>query len=439
MASAAFEADVSYTAVITVVSWSNYTLSGTIGNSVVSGAVSSVSSQSGSGAVINAVFPVLSNNSANLGTAIAAAKASANPVVQLTSGFYSTANSSGSYIAVDAGSTDNSTPYTIKGTGKASSDVLTVGILLANDNVTLQDVKINITDWNKGAVTVWTGSYTAGVSVARSADGTSLLTDADLASNKVAVKDSAITFIGTSNFTSGIYISGRGSDTISITGNTISVTGFNDLATQGILVSYYNPTYTITGNRVASTNTTATDSAKAVGAWNKPASALYIQLIPDDVPDSTVPNISGNILDGVFDFYINARNSTNPYVGIPSLFADKFGTGASIWASTDGTSFYKKLLKALLPQAKNDGYGFFKMWLTMTGVENETSKEQYEITNGVVTAIDYWGPAISGNVYDASGKNINNPGEGFRGRIDLSGGSSGTTWHWTRDVAGTNL
>jgi hypothetical protein len=74
----------------------------------------------------------------------------------------------------------------------------------------------------------------------------------------------------------------------------------------------------------------------------------------------------------------------------------------------------------------------------------EWALEQYEITSGDVTAIDYWGPAINdqSNVYDIASKDVttavSSGGGGLRGRIAVSG-TSGTTWHWTRADTGTNF
>jgi hypothetical protein len=381
-----------------------------------------------------------------LDAAISAAKKELrNPVVQLTSLFYGDANGTGNYIVVDAGGTDNGTAYTIKGLGKTATPPLTVGILLANDNVTLQDVNINITDPARAAITSWTNNYNAGVSIGRSINGTSFLANPDLASNKVTVKDSTITFnnlTGSTPFTAGIYINGRGTNNeVSITGNTISVTGYNDSATQAVLVNYYSPNYTITDNTLTATNTTATNAGAAVGAWNKPASALYIQIAPPDVTAS-ISRITGNTLNGVFDFYVHILSNLD-YTGIPSLFGDGFGTPTSIWATTGtDTGFYKSLLTTLLSQAKG-GYGRvgMKLGLALSG-GSEWVQEQYDIntTNGTVNAVDYWGPKVSvPGAYDSiSDLGASTAATANRGRINV-GGASGTDWHWTRDVTGSNF
>jgi hypothetical protein len=442
MTSAAFEADVSYTAVITVVSWTGYTLSGAAANPV-AGAVSSVSSQSGSGAVISAVFPVLADDSGTLGNAIAAAKGSANPVVQLTSGFYSTANSGNVYIAVDAGAADNSTPYTIKGTGKTSSDVLTVGILLANDNVTLQDVKINAL-WDKGVITP-NPSYKAAITIARSADGTTLLAGDDHVNKNVTVQNCDITFTASSGMTAGIYVSFASDDTlyavpenIIINGNKITVTNSGGSATQGILIRGYGTTIAITNNVVESTNTSG-------GTNDTPAGGILLQIPKGQ--DTGTPNISGNSFRGsLFDFYINAL-SHNDYVGDANLVADQFGTANTVWAAsqaTDTTSFYKKLIAMLISQSQADGFGALFLYLGNGYLIGDSfAMESYELTNGKVTAIDHWSGGIAGNAYSTVTKLGGNPvagnmnGSRARRIVNPDNTFSVGNFHWYRSENAT--
>jgi hypothetical protein len=417
--------------------------------------------------VINAVFPVLADNSAALGTAIAAAKGSTNPVVQLTADFYSTANS-GSFIVIDADDADNSTPYTIKGTGIGSSaDVLEVGILLANDKVTLQDVKFAVTNATKSAITPGIVSpatadsvkrYTAAVVIGRSGGGTgenTYLTGADLASKNVTVQncDIAINYSADSNtgylYTAGISIHGGPSTDIAIKENTVSSTGKSTNAAQALSIGLYHPSMVIIGNTLSS----KTGGSQAV---NAPAAALFINAInPSLINDSDTPQITGNTLDGKnVDFYANI-NSTGDYVGIPALFADNFGTYYSNWvtgAAKDTGSFYKKLYNALIPQAKAAGYAglFFMSFGPEVGKWDGYcfTYEAWEKSGGAVTAIDYWGATIlepeTSNVYNAEGKDTdaNADGEGltahgekagYRGRITLSGStvlSRDADFHW---------
>jgi hypothetical protein len=400
----------------------------------------------GSGTV-TAVFPgVRADAVSGLGDAVAAAKGySGGGVVYLSSDFYTSANTAATAIVVDPGDADNTSLYTIQGLGKDSAETLTVGIRLANDHVTLDGVKINITDSARAVATDWfSGSYKAGVSINRSS--ASLLTGADMANNKVTVKDCAITFTGTTGFTAGIYFAGTTVSgttyppkNITITGNTVSASGPS--STQALGFRQYHPSITITGNSLTSTNNVS-------GGWDTPAGALFIQLNPVFFTDELTPQISGNTLNGIHDFYINIF-STGNYVGIPNLFANKFGTVNTTWAAStttdtgDSKTFYKKLFDSLLPQAKGgNGYGLIQMVLGGAAgsfQQNEAALEQYDINGGVVTAIDYWGPeTMSGVAYtNASTKK--------RDRITVSSGVPDTgsiatnTFHWTKATVGTDL
>jgi hypothetical protein len=171
--------------------------------------------------------------------------------------------------------------------------------------------------------------------------------------------------------------------------------------------------------------------------------------------DTDTPNISGNTLSGTFDFYVVIR-SAGDRKGIPGLFDNKFGTANSTWVgsgSTD-TGFYKKLFDALLPQARSDGYGLFYMIFSSTigngGNGKELALEQYDITGGAVTAIDFWGPkamTVTNDAYDIEGKDIATSGVGHRDRITVASGTpdsgiiseTDNVFHWTKTVKGTDL
>jgi hypothetical protein len=373
-------------------------------------------------------------------------------VVTLNAAFYTAANNAGTAIVVDAAEADNETLYTIKGLGKDSEPALTVGILLANDNVTLDGVKINITTSTRGAITEWATShdapakYWAGVSVTRSADGATVLDNADMVSNNVTVKNCNITFTQTANFTSGIYVSARVDDSatgsaypqnITLTGNDISVNGGSTSA-QAIFFRRYNASVEITNNILSSTNTATTNT------YNAPASAIYMNIVAGDFSDDDTPNISGNTLSGVFDFDI-----TIPRVALNNaVFASyNFGTANSTWATTtdNNSNFYKKVYNALISQAKSDGYGLIMLYLGSTIASTNFAIEQYETTSGALSAIDHWGPGISDNVY-TEGKNVTtSEGGGIRDRITVSDGtpdasSTGSNvFHWTRSLTGSDF
>jgi hypothetical protein len=406
-----FAANISYTAVITIISSSGYTLSGVAANPV-AGAVSSVTSQSGSGAVINAVFPVLADDPGSLGTAIAAAKASANPVVQLTSGFYSTANSGGSYIAVDAGTTDNPTPYTIKGTGKASSDVLAVGILLANDNVTLEQVKINIPAAASGiaAPSSWE-TYNAGISIGRAGSGGTLLTLGNLTSSNVTVKDTDVTITGAAGFTAGIYVCGvaassnnvYASTNITLSGNTVHATGYSSNAVQALAIGIWHPSIVITGNTFEARYGTRGSKGYYGG---RPASAIYISRVygADKIGTGT-PTISGNtLISSVYSFYFNALQVTDvtDKAGVAVLRDDNFSVAETTWAlpnSGDTSSTYKLVFNALKTNISDKGFGFVGIPVFWSP-DVLFNIEQYEIEAGTVEAVSVYGSHIVNDSYD---------------------------------------
>jgi hypothetical protein len=376
-----------------------------------------------------------------LAAAIASAKEveGGEGVVLLTEAFYEDAEDETTAIVIDPDTDDNGDHYTIRGLGgpEAEDDVpaLKVGILLANDNVTLEEVRFNITDLAKGAPTGWQ-QYKAGVSIIRYSDSTTPLTNENLVSKDVTVKDCSITFNGTGQF-AGIYIGGSGGgqthytpEDITITGNAISVTGSTSAAIQAIAVRRYDPTMVITNNVLTSANAT-----RPTNYWDVPAGALFMQIDPSttDLESTNIAQtISGNTLEGIFDFYVNIY-STGTNAGIPKLFENRFGTVQTTWATGSTTdkdpgTFYKKLFDSLLSQVKDKtGFGYFQMTFGTAGTtpDNKAAREQYDINDGKVTAIDFWGPKGVGSLTEEStGYNITN---------DTNTGTTGTAAGGTRD------
>jgi hypothetical protein len=187
------------------------------------------------------------------------------------------------------------------------------------------------------------------------------------------------------------------------------------------------------------------------GYTDSPACALFIQIHPDNATGEP-GEISGNTLKGgEFDFYINVRSK-----GDLSLFANNFGTAASTWISSTGekTSFYKKLVTALIPQAMGstgDGEGFGRLLIGLGGTkgggaETQFALEYYEINDGKVEAVNYWSPGIANSAYNntATGTESTSGTGGVRGRFLLNDngtvGNADGTFHWTRtNDAGPNL
>jgi hypothetical protein len=355
----------------------------------------------------------------DLAAAVDKAKAIANGkgVVQLTEAFYSSANSLPGPLVIDAGA-DNLIPYTIKGLGKDSTSSLSVGVLLANDNVTLDGVNINVNGSNVPTV-VWTESsnYSAAVLIGRVATGTTLLTGADAPSKGVSVINSSITITNsTATFTAGMWVQGASNNgtlynprDITISDNTISATGNAGYATQGILLRGYDYSIKITGNTI-SAQYGAPQTGKRYGA---PASALFFNRVyGEDLMGSGTPEISGNTLtlgtNSAYSFFINAyetsvEDTINQNGGVAVLRGDNFSVAGTTWAlstATDKTSSYKKLFNALLDNIIGTGFGS----ISIPQAANSFDFEHYNIENGKVTRISVLGDHIVSGKYIGDSK-----------------------------------
>jgi hypothetical protein len=411
-----FVTDVSYRATITITPKTGYVL--TNGGVIsVDGAVSNVIFADGTGAEITAVFPVLANVPTSLGDAIKAAKDSSHPVVQLTTGFYSTANSGTAYITVDGGDTDNPTPYTIRGLGK-NSTALSVGILLANDHITLEQVKINITAAAAGiaAPCSWE-TYNAGISIGRANSGGTLLTLENLSSNNVTVKDCEVTVTGAAGFTAGIYICGTSttgggvyaSQNITLSGNSVKATGNGGSAVQALNIAIWHSSVAITGNTFEARYG---ERGTIKNYYDRPASAIFMsRVFGSDMRGTQTPAISGNTLkSSVYSFYFNAFQvaSVTDQKGIDILRNDNFAVAETTWAlsspsSKDTSSTYKLLFDALL---KNNTFDKGKGFAYVSSPTYYASPgavyfniEQYEIESGAVKAISVFGDHIADGEY----------------------------------------
>jgi hypothetical protein len=344
-------------------------------------------------------------------------------VIELTAAFYADANTTNTFVTIGAAEAGNTVPYTVRGLGKYSANALKVGVLLANNNITLEDMRIAITDTNRGVPHQWSGSsyYRSAVSVGHykgpPAVGTSNYASSP-ASKNVTVRNCNISFAVSDSMIAGVYILGSRKEPlrdISIVHNEIRVEATNnsDYAAQALLALLYAPSLSITGNGLEAKNTPSTH--------NRPAGALFMQIDPDIDPDYT-PRISGNTINGkpTYDFYINIL-STGDRAGIKELVDNKFATPKSTWMtakSTDtgpGRSFYKKLVEALLPQIRDgNGYGYLALYLD--GAKYSTSDcvfEAYERRSKRLFAIDFWGYTINNNKYDIS----NNAANEVRARL----------------------
>jgi hypothetical protein len=372
----------------------------------------------------------ITNAADDLSAAITKAKAlGGKGVVQLSEAFYNAANEAGTALVIDAGTERNTTPYTIRGLGK-DGRTLSVGVLLANDKVTLEGVRIAVTEKDKATpATPWTetSNYKSAVYIGRVDDSGSPVTGAAHPSEGVTITDCDISVdfsnaavgIPADPFTSAVWVSAaRGGATgdalynpknITISNNTISATGLNGYATQGVLLIGYDYSIAITGNTI-SAQYGAPQTGKRYGA---PASALFFtRVYGENLMGSGAPRISGNTLklegNSAYSFYINAYETSDEAIlnqngGVTVLRGDNFTIATTTWAlnaSNDTGSSYKKLFTALLDNITTTGFGSISI---PQAAGNSYDFEHYHIAARQVTRISVLGDHIVGGKYEGDG------------------------------------
>jgi hypothetical protein len=386
-------------------------------------------------------------------------------IIDLESAFYTDANSKNTFITIGTDDSDNTIPYTVRGQGKYSAEALTAGILLANNNITLEDIRFNITTitqaiphlWSSGTNPPATNSYyRAALSIGRYKGAPLINSDRSIVSNyaanlggvlpskNVVVRNCNISFTDDNSMLAGIYIN-RGADNIeniSITDNTIHVES-SQYAIQAILVQSYAPTLSITGNGLESRNVPlVAPSPNGSNPTRNPAGALFMQIHPDNVTGSDMPLIGDNIINGnpTYDFFINIL-SHGDRTGVQEMINNGFATSDSTWMTADSTdtgSFYKKLIDALLLQTRaGAGYGYLALYLgNPRGGLSDFVYEAYSRENAKLGAIDFWGYEISTPV-----KSYTNNQVRARILINPSTGRAYDTngqFYWTRNIKGDN-
>jgi hypothetical protein len=357
-------------------------------------------------------------------------------IIELTQAFYS-ANTS-SYISIGVNTTENTIPCTVRGLGKFTTEKLKVGILLANNNITLEDVRIEIIDSTKGVPRKWSGSssYRAAILIGRYTASAVSFEAGDSGSKNVTVKNCNISFKDNTSMIAGILISDGKTlnEHITIDHNEIAVEIINNgtYAAQALLVYRYDPGISITNNGLESKNT------PMPLATVNPAGGILLHISPT-MDSAVTPLISGNVINGypTYDFYINIF-SPGDRTGVPALLADNFATPDSTWMTKDSKdtgSFYKKLVTTLLSQSRTGaGYGYLALWLKYTSTQNDYVFECYSLTSGKLRAIDFWGCEIeAGPMYKKTPE--------VRARLLLDDTGSvyqrDAQFHWTHDIEGT--
>jgi len=340
--------------------------------------------------------------------------------IQITQAFYDSATD---YIwaGVD---TANTVPITIKGLGSeadTSTPTLPVGFWIANDNITLKDVKLTVAVNTTNVVQTTFGgaTYYGAIVIARSDDGTNPIVGKDnfpLGCSNVTVDNCRITVTApTSKLIAGIYIYGDGyggGENITINNNVIDVTSFETSGAQALAIHRWEP-ITITNNTLKARYQTARNGTPN----GSPASAFYVNaMYADDEFDGTV--ISGNTFStGVnipeqYSFFINAWNAWDIWITeyqaagaytismAQDLLDAKFGSYETTWyEATAGV--HKQLynaLKADIGGNQNPGGNGFGAFLAPVYIDPTPRTgyidwvlEAHEFKNGATTFVNYWG------------------------------------------------
>ncbi|MDR1639623.1 MAG: hypothetical protein LBT59_08010 [Clostridiales bacterium] len=315
--------------------------------------------------------------------------------------FYVDANTAGNYIEIKEGTK----PVEIHG---SSTKELTVGVWVQRDDLTLDGIKINITDSSRVPQAYWSssGNYHNAILLGKGAGtysgGASL--------QNVKVIDSAIKIAGNTGFTSGIYVGGTVNSkpsSIEITGNKITAKGDSTSAVQALLINFFDKGLTVTDNELSATY----GSTRTSGAYDAPASAFFINKLLDTATTNESLNISGNTLSSEqYNFYINVfpENGVTTSAGVDALREKEFSLPQSKWSFEDATSFAKVVFDKLVREVQGKGFA-----AVLERVETLYELEQYEInsnisTNNHIEAINYYGDGIANGQYS---------GPTFNGRV----------------------
>jgi hypothetical protein len=341
--------------------------------------------------------------------------------ITLTETFYTSLSSQTTPIEINGSHTQH---VTIAG---IDSSTIPVGLNVTVGNVTLKDVNVTIasmTDTNVAKFQWGTSSnhYGAGIGIGQVADVT-------LDSCEVTVTNT----VGPT-FTTGVW--SQVTSGLTVKDCEIAATGKGTASVAGLLIYMLMDGTTVTGNDLSAVHQTPVSGDQG----NIPAEALFINRLPTypaAVPSDWV--FSGNTLQSgttvnkpaaPFSFYVNV-NSTDAKKGVPEMTEDSFGSydvpGVRPWIMDyrNNSEIYK-LVTTLVSQSGN-GYGFVFSWIP--GTSNGGVQELYDITDGKITAIDFWGTQIVNGEYNDILS---------QGRVDVNGVARGDEYHWSKtetDVA----
>ncbi|MDR1804315.1 MAG: right-handed parallel beta-helix repeat-containing protein [Treponema sp.] len=358
---------------------------------------------------------------------------SGNVVIALIPAFYNTALTK--YIVVDPGAGDNAIPYTIRGLGMDNGDDLNriipklgVGMWIANNNVTLENVSFNIAVIAEGLVPVHllkedaqadvNIAYGVAVLLARAKTGNGGVGDYLGGSKNVTVQNCAVTIKGSSSvetFTGGIWVCDSPSD-IRILGNTVNVTGSGGNAAQALAFDDWGNNIQVKNNRLTAkfANQPDLSDLDEDDFYTRPASAFYIEGFYEKPAAGTynyaAGDISGNFLSyspteaSVFSFFVNAYprplpdSTTGARKGVAAMGSKKFGDSMTKWVLESAAvgDYHRLVVGDLIGDCKangdgvaQNGFGAVVMYVSYEYPDNVDDKniETYKIAGGRITNI----------------------------------------------------
>jgi hypothetical protein len=371
-----------------------------------------------------------------------------NVVIKLTQAFYNTAVTN--FIAVDPGADGNAIPYTIRGLGRditanmnnSAIPKLGVGMWLANNNVTLEDVSFKIVAAAEGLVPArpWTidtrgdvvDSYGVAVLLARTETGDFLG-----GCKNVTVQNCAITLTGDpagETLMGGIWVYGSPTD-ISILGNIVNVTGREGNAVQALAFDEWGDNIKVKNNKLTAKYATQ-PNLQVLGEgdfYARPAGAFYIgRFFEKPVVGTfryTAGDISGNTLSydpqnaSVFSFFVCVyprplpASDNSSRKGVAAMGNMNFGDPLTTWAleSAVAGDCHRLVVGDLIEDCRltgdggavKNGFGAVLMYVSYKEPDNINDKniETYKIAGGKLSNIGICAWPLSNGDY-AKGQSV---------------------------------
>jgi hypothetical protein len=303
----------------------------------------------------------------------------------------------------------------------AGGGTLSVGINIARENVTLDNVNFEVGSQSK-TVLYNPGRYS--VVWVNASDVRILNSSINYKADKTASANVAVAvYPGSMGFNTNDERNINIRDT-EIMGSTISVTAWNKTAAHGVLLQF-GTSATVQNNIITGTRTMADDGDVYL---NSPVTALYLYWVPSDFPQAQAGSFSKNTLNGHhYDFYLETPNKI--HTGDTSIVG--VGAGTAITPeygsfSTVNTTFFKENpptfgIKYLLDSlVKNSNFtnkdGGFVVLFDGRDPAFDYGREQYKIRGNTITNVSYWGAPLnwgSVDVNNSTGGPGNSNAKGF--------------------------